>query len=220
VVAAALLTGLGGGAFVLRPNVSADLVVDLAGWLTPDGPLDLTAAEGPVAVPGVAPGPVEPATDPWEEQFPQSSVSVPGWAAPPVPPGSGAGRRVVLQGSTQRVWAVDDDERVLRSWRVSGSRVPASNEWPGTYRVFVRQTSTIGLGGKVSMRWFVGYRVTPNGNQIGFHEIPRSLGSGRPIMTEAQLGQRLSAGCQRMATADAQFLWAFATMGTPVVVVA
>jgi lipoprotein-anchoring transpeptidase ErfK/SrfK len=37
-------------------------------------------------------------------------------------------------------------------------------------------------------------------------------------MTEDDLGQRLSGGCQRQANADAQFMWAFADIGTKVVV--
>ena len=37
-------------------------------------------------------------------------------------------------------------------------------------------------------------------------------------MTEAELGTRLSGGCQRQANADARFMWNFAPVGTPVVV--
>jgi lipoprotein-anchoring transpeptidase ErfK/SrfK len=40
-----------------------------------------------------------------------------------------------------------------------------------------------------------------------------------PYQTEAELGQRLSGGCQRQANTDADFLWAFADIGTTVVVV-
>jgi lipoprotein-anchoring transpeptidase ErfK/SrfK len=36
--------------------------------------------------------------------------------------------------------------------------------------------------------------------------------------TEEELGTRLSGGCQRQAKLDADFLWDFATIGTPVVV--
>jgi hypothetical protein len=222
-VAAGLLTGLGAGGFLLQANVSADLVVDVAGWLVPAAPLDLTPATGPVAVAGPAPGPVEPAereADVWELRYPQSPVSLPGRLAPPAPAGSGAGRRIVYQGSTQRAWAVEADGTVVRSWLVSGSRYPSSNDWPGTYRVFTRQSWTIGLGGRVGMRWFIGFRVTPLGNQIGFHEIPTPLGGGGFIMPVSLLGTRQSAGCIRQATEDAWFLWNWAPLGTPVVVVA
>ena len=36
--------------------------------------------------------------------------------------------------------------------------------------------------------------------------------------TEAELGQRLSGGCQRQAPLDANFMWYFADIGTPVYV--
>ena len=36
--------------------------------------------------------------------------------------------------------------------------------------------------------------------------------------TEDDLGTRLSGGCQRQANPDARFLWAFADVGTTVVV--
>jgi hypothetical protein len=225
-VAAGLLTGLGAGGFLLRSNVSADLVVDVAGWLLPAEPLDLSPATGPVAVAGPAPGPVEPAEEPvrepdaWELQYPQSPVSLPGRLAPPAPAGSGTGRRIVYQGSSQRAWAVAADGTVVRSWLVSGSRYPSSNDWPGTYRVFTRQSWTIGLGGSVGMRWFLGFRTTPLGNQIGFHEIPTPLGGGGFIMPVSLLGTRQSAGCIRQATEDAWFLWNWAPLGTTVVVVA
>ena len=44
------------------------------------------------------------------------------------------------------------------------------------------------------------------------------VSDGSPYMTEADLGQRLSGGCQRQSNRDAQFMWAFADIGTKVVV--
>jgi lipoprotein-anchoring transpeptidase ErfK/SrfK len=41
---------------------------------------------------------------------------------------------------------------------------------------------------------------------------------GRVYQTEEELGTRLSGGCQRQAKEDAEFLWDFAKVGTPVVV--
>jgi lipoprotein-anchoring transpeptidase ErfK/SrfK len=57
----------------------------------------------------------------------------------------------------------------------------------------------------------------PLGDNIGFHEIPKR--DGVPIQSDAQLGQALSGGCVRQATADAIFMWDFAGLGTTVVVV-
>ena len=51
---------------------------------------------------------------------------------PPPPAGSGAGRRIVYSNSGQRVWMVNQYERVVDTYPVSGRRgVPA----PGVYRV-------------------------------------------------------------------------------------
>ena len=54
---------------------------------------------------------------------------------------------------------------------------------------------------------------------IGFHAIPLQVEDDSPYQTEAELGTRLSGGCQRQANRDAAFLWDFAQVGTPVVVI-
>ena len=59
-----------------------------------------------------------------------SSVATSGPDAPPLPAESGSGRRLVYDRSGQRVWAVGDDNVVIRSWLVSGSKY--NNETPGT----------------------------------------------------------------------------------------
>jgi len=53
---------------------------------------------------------------------------------------------------------------------------------------------------------------------IGFHAIPRDR-RGRPIQTEAELGQYRSHGCVRQSDADALIVWNFAPLGTKVVVI-
>jgi lipoprotein-anchoring transpeptidase ErfK/SrfK len=63
----------------------------------------------------------------------------------------------------------------------------------------------------------VRYQKTDLGN-IGFHGIPIHVADNTPYMTEAELGQRLSGGCQRQANDDARFVWNFADIGTTVVV--
>jgi lipoprotein-anchoring transpeptidase ErfK/SrfK len=51
------------------------------------------------------------------------------------------------------------------------------------------------------------------------HSIPLHVEDNSPYQTEAELGSRLSGGCQRQAVADANFVWDWAVIGTPVVVV-
>ena len=48
-----------------------------------------------------------------------SSVATSGPDAPPLPANSGTGRRLVYDRSGQRIWAVGDDNVVIRSWLIS-----------------------------------------------------------------------------------------------------
>lgn len=147
-----------------------------------------------------------------------SSVSVAGPWAPPLPTGSGVGlgRRIVYSRAHQRAWAVGADEHVIRSWLVSGSLY--GNEVPGVHYVFSKSRYAYAYTGSgVVLPHMIRYYVTPKGNNIGFHAIP--LSNGYPIMTEAELGTPRSAGCTRQANNDAAFLWDWAPVGMPVVVV-
>jgi hypothetical protein len=148
--------------------------------------------------------------------FPLSSVSSVGADAPPLPADSGSGRRVVYDRRGQRVWAVDENDQVIRSYLVSGSKY--GNEQPGVHEVYSRSERSTAWNGRAYLPLMIRYQKTSIG-AIGFHAIPIHVNDGTYYMTEDELGTRLSGGCQRQANADAQFLWAFATVGTTVVVV-
>ena len=148
--------------------------------------------------------------------YPLSTVASAGSNAPPLPEGSGSGRRLVYSRAGQRVWAVDADGTILRSWLVSGSKY--SNELPGTHEVYSRSEVTTAWNGKAYLKKMVRWLKTDRGN-IGFHSIPIHVNDGTVYQTEAELGQRLSGGCQRQAPRDAAFVWDFAQVGTKVVVV-
>jgi peptidoglycan hydrolase-like protein with peptidoglycan-binding domain len=148
--------------------------------------------------------------------YPLSSVSSFGSNAPPLPANSGSGRRVVYDRLGQRVWAVDDDGTIIRSWLVSGSQY--SNEVPGTWEVYSRSNPSTAWNGKALLPKMVRYYKTQIG-AIGFHAIPLHIADNSPYQTEAELGTRLSGGCQRQANRDADFMWDFAQVGTPVVVI-
>ncbi len=148
--------------------------------------------------------------------YPLSSVASAGADAPPLPEGSGSGRRIVYDRKGQRVWAVDKDGRIIRSWLVSGSKY--SNELPGTHQVYSRSEMSTAWNGKAYLPKMVRWLKTDIG-AIGFHSIPLHREDNSPYQTEAELGQRLSGGCQRQAPRDADFLWDFAQVGTPVVVI-
>mgnify|MGYP003353209512 FL=1 len=116
----------------------------------------------------------------------------------------------------QRVWAVGDDGSIIRSWLVSGSKY--NNEQPGTHKVYSRSEITTAWNGRAYLKLMVRWLKTEKG-AIGFHSIPIHVSDGTVYQTDAELGQRLSGGCQRQSPLDAQFVWEWATIGTPVVVI-
>ena len=149
--------------------------------------------------------------------MPLSPVASAGSDAPELPEdaGQGTGKRVVYQRSSQRVWAIDEDEKVVRSYLVSGSRY--RNEVPGWHKVYSRSESALGWDLQADLPYMIRYTQTERGH-IGFHAIPSWRDSGEKLQTIEELGQRLSGGCTRQAPQDAEFLWSFADVGTRVLV--
>ncbi|MEO7398524.1 MAG: peptidoglycan-binding domain-containing protein, partial [Ilumatobacteraceae bacterium] len=123
--------------------------------------------------------------------YPLSSVAVSGPDAPPLPPNSGSGKRVVYDRAAQRVWAVNKDNQVVRSYLVAGSKY--SNEMPGTHQVYSRSDVSTAWNGKAWLPKMIRWLKTDIG-AIGFHAIPLHVEDDSPYMTEAELGQRLSGG--------------------------
>ena len=144
----------------------------------------------------------------------QVAVPDPG-SSTALPAGSGSGRRVVFSKSAQRVWLVDADGTVASTYLVSGS--VTNNLGPGRYDVYSRSRWAVGIDDSGVMQYFVRFAHGPRA-AIGFHSIPTK--NGVPLQTEAQLGTPQSHGCIRQRMADAQRMWAFAGVGTDVVVVA
>jgi hypothetical protein len=169
-------------------------------WLRALTVLLLATALLAVAAPAQA---AEPAATP---------AAAPAAAGPAVPHDSGTGRRVVYSNSMQRVWLVGAAGTAERTYRVSGRK---GTPRPGTYKVFSRSEKAFSTGG-VTMRYMVRF-AHGRTMAIGFHDIPRDR-YGRPLQTEAQLGTYRSHGCVRQSTADAKHLYAWAPVGTKVVV--
>jgi L,D-transpeptidase catalytic domain len=134
-------------------------------------------------------------------------------AGNPLPADSGEGRRVVFSEGQQRVWLVGADDRVRHTYLVSGSVY--DNLDPGTYSVYSRSEQAWGIDDSGSMKYFVRFAHGDTA-AIGFHDIP--IDEGEPVQTVAELGTPLSHGCIRQRRADAKLLWAFAPLGTKVVV--
>jgi lipoprotein-anchoring transpeptidase ErfK/SrfK len=135
-------------------------------------------------------------------------------SAVPVPADSGTGRRVVFSEGQQRVWLVGRDDRVRRTYLVSGSL--HDNLDPGSYTVYSRSQRAWGIDDSGTMRHFVRFAHGDNA-AIGFHDIP--VDDGRRVQTPSELGTPQSHGCIRQRRADAVALWEFAPLGTTVVVV-
>ena len=138
--------------------------------------------------------------------------------APGVPARSGTGRRVVFDMSDQRVWLVGRHagaDAVRRTYLVSGS--VTDNLAPGRYAVYSRSLHAIGVDDSGTMRYMVRFTHGQNA-AIGFHDIP--VLDGRRVQTRDDLGAPQSHGCIRQWRPDARALWAFAPVGTRVVVVA
>jgi len=141
---------------------------------------------------------------------------------PPAPAGaelpgdSGSGRRVVYSKGQMRVWLIEADGSLTRTYRVSGRM---DQPRYGTYQVFSRSPYTCAMKRPdICMRFMVRFTKAFSGDNIGFHEIP--VRAGRyPLQSDAQLGQPLSGGCVRQSTADAIFMWEWAPVGTTVVVI-
>jgi hypothetical protein len=132
---------------------------------------------------------------------------------PPPPANSGVGRRVVYCNSCQRVWLIEADGWVYSSYIVSGHRNYPRN---GTYKVIRRINP--GYSHTLRLPYFVGFTYG-NTTDVGFHGIPLEP-SGRPIESDSQLGTPLSHGCVRESQFFARVMWDWASMGTPVVVIA
>ncbi len=134
----------------------------------------------------------------------------------PLPADSGEGHRIVFSESLQRIWLVDDEDEVVRTYLGSGSVY--DNLEPGTYAVYSRSRHAVGIDNSGTMEYFVRFTQGDEGAAIGFHSIP--VDDGEPVQTRKQLGTPLSHGCIRQAKRDAIALWRFAPIGTTVVVTA
>jgi lipoprotein-anchoring transpeptidase ErfK/SrfK len=131
-----------------------------------------------------------------------------------LPVDSGEGRRVVFDMSAQRVWLVGGAGAVRRTYPVSGS--VEDNLEPGTYEVYSRSKHAWGIDDSGTMKYMVRFAHGDTA-AIGFHDIP--VKDGEHVQSRSDLGTPQSHGCIRQWRPDAKALWAFAPLGTTVVVV-
>ena len=140
------------------------------------------------------------------------------WIATSVPPAvplnSGSGRRAIFSNQRHRVWLVEANGDVAGNFFVSAR---ADKPEPSTYEVFSKSRHTIAGHDDIRMEHMV--RFTWGVEQaIGFHNIPID-GFGEAMQMESQLGSYRSEGCIRLRDDQAAELYAWAQVGTQVVVV-
>lgn len=209
------------GAAMSSVGVTAVAVLGGAGML-PSAAEEPAPSEGAIATTSSSPRTPAPRSRQPGREASGPEVEVPGStpgerldAAEVLPADSGSGRRVVFSEGRQRVWLVGADDEVRRTYPVSGSL--HDNLDPGTYSVYSRSATAVGVDDSGTMRWFVRFTQGDSGAAIGFHDIP--VDEGERVQTTAELGTPTSHGCIRQRTADAEAMWAFAPIGTTVVVV-
>ena len=135
--------------------------------------------------------------------------------AAPVPIKSGTGRRIVYANRQQRVWVINADNEVIRTFPVSGM---LGQPGDGTFSVFSKSpTSYSPEFAGVTFRFMTRFAIGRNGGNIGFHEIP--IRNSKPMQTVDELGAFKGSGCLRSSTKDALFIYQWATLGTKVVVI-
>ncbi len=133
----------------------------------------------------------------------------------PVPVRSGTGRRIVYANRQQRVWVINEQNEVIRTFLVSGM---LGQPGKGTFRVFSKSpTSFSPEFAGVTFRYMTRFAIGRNGGNIGFHEIP--VRNNKPMQTVEELGAFKGSGCLRSSTQDAIFIYQWAKIGTKVVVV-
>jgi hypothetical protein len=133
-----------------------------------------------------------------------------------LPAHSGTGKRVVFDVSAQRVWLVNADDSVARTYLVSGSKF--GNLDNGTYSVTSRSRNATAYNSDETMDYMVRFTTSNRSSTpIGFHSIP-AMPDGTLAEPRSGLGTPASDGCIRQWITDARALWNFAPDDTTVVV--
>ncbi len=140
-----------------------------------------------------------------------------GNAMMPLPKGSGSGRRVVVHSDQQQVWLVEANGRVSDTFLMSGRRIRTASGYdqPGVFRVYSKSRTM----------WYCeetcGYahdmvRYQRTRSSVGSHSLP--IERGAVVQGTQDLGWPLSHGCSRLTDVKARAMYAWAPIGTVVIV--
>jgi LysM repeat protein len=133
-----------------------------------------------------------------------------GYAASPSAPTGG--KWIEVDISQQRAWAWQG-QTLVYSFIVS-TGLPAYPTRTGRFQVKTKLPVAYGLGLKYYY-WLGIYDAGPLEN--GFHALPINLSTGQTLWA-GYLGRRVSFGCIVLGTYDAQVLYNWTELGTPVVI--
>lgn len=144
-------------------------------------------------------------------------VEMTGTASPEKPalpyPAVGSGRRIIYANREARVWFVEATGELAKTHQVSGRRgVPR----PGRYNVYSKSRYAWAPYDGITMEYMV--RFAREEWPYGFHSIPIHR-NRTPLQTKEQLGTLRSGGCVRQDFDDAAFTFAWADVGTRVIVI-
>jgi hypothetical protein len=129
-----------------------------------------------------------------------------------LPPGSGTGERVVYSVDDDRVWLVNGNNKVGRTFKVNPSNV---DPLPGSYFVTSRSNAVTGTDG-LPVEHVV--RFTSVGDVVvGFSALRED--KGKDTGSEPALGPAVTSGAIRETRADGDAMWEFATIGVRIVVI-
>jgi hypothetical protein len=123
-----------------------------------------------------------------------------------LPTDSGSGQRVVYALEAQRVWLVDESEKVLRTYEVTPSAVSPP---PGRYSVTSRSAHITGSDG------------VPVENVVRFTQVDGAVVGFSAALDDQHkptADPSKQTGGIRESREDGEAMWLFATIGTPVVV--
>ncbi len=135
----------------------------------------------------------------------------------PLPRNSGSGRRMVVHSDQQQVWLVEADGRVSGTFLMSGRRLRTASGYdqPGVFRVYSKSRTMRYCDGTCGYAHdMVRYQRTRS--SVGTHSLP--IEHGAVVQGTQDLGWPLSHGCSRLSDATAHALYAWAPIGTVVVV--
>ena len=139
---------------------------------------------------------------------------IPGASSPapaPAPQPSGGNKRIVIDLSEQHMY-IYQDGGLLYSW-VTSTGMPGAATIPGNFKVLNKVPNAYAYTWGLQMPYWLGI-YWAGSLQNGIHALP-IMADGR-VLWDGYLGQPVSYGCVILSTENAQTLYNWAEVGTPV----